>query len=106
MSRKISIPSPLTLAKRAFRAASRSSDPPVVTDEWSDWVGVQSSNVAAVRYHVGESQMEIRFLNGGTYRYSSVPETTFLAFLNAPSKGRYLARVIKPSFKGYRVRGG
>ena len=105
MANKVKIPTPQSLAAKVYGAASRSSDPPVTSiEDWSDWVPLQSSNVAAVRYNSAESQLEVAFRSGGTYRYPSVPETTYLAFLSAPSPGRFVNANIKPAFKGYRVR--
>jgi len=59
----------------------------------SDWVYVDSSNIEAVRYLNGE--LQVRFLNGSSYAYSDVPQDIYDEFVNAPSKGSYLNRMIK-----------
>lgn len=63
----------------------------------ADWVYVDSSNIEAVRYlsEANPRELQVRFLNGSTYSYSDVPEEIYEEFLNAPSKGSYLNRMIK-----------
>lgn len=62
---------------------------------------VVSSNLLSVAYenHV----LEIRFRSGGCYRYHNVPKSVYLALMNAPSKGKYFARHIKPFYPYYKV---
>lgn len=62
---------------------------------------VRSSNVAAVGYEDGVLYVE--FLNGGTYAYDGVDESTYQALAAAPSPGSYLAKNIKGRFEGRRV---
>jgi hypothetical protein len=102
VTNSIKLPTPLTIGRRI--RARRTSDPPHTSDEgWADWIGVSSTNVSSVRYNIDAGQLEVRFRGGNTYRYSAVPETTYLAFLNATSKGRFISRGIKNRFIGYKV---
>jgi len=102
MPSRLTLPTPRTLSARIKGA--RASDPPV-TDrkEWGDWVTVSSSNIAAVRYNLAESSLEIRFRGGRVYRYSSVTLNAYESLLSAPSKGRYVRRSIVGIYPSYRV---
>ena len=57
-------------------------------------IPVNSSNIASVDYD-GSNELEIKFKTGSTYRYVGVSPEIFNTFMDAPSKGRYLAAVIK-----------
>jgi len=48
--------------------------------------------------------MEIEFLGGALYQYENVPEKIFLAFLDAPSQGKYFHQKIKPRFVFSRIK--
>ena len=56
---------------------------------------VRSSNVQSVGYHLETQTLEVEFRNGGVYHYHGVPFDRYKAFMTAPSKGSFLARVIK-----------
>lgn len=61
------------------------------------WVGVQSSNLVAVRWYIREDQvpiLEVRF-NTRSYRYYGVPEHVYRGLMSASSKGTYHHRYIK-----------
>ena len=60
---------------------------------------VRSSNLSSVAWQAGT--LEIKFKNNTVYHYFGVPEAVFAALLQAPSKGRFLHRHIKP-FHGYK----
>lgn len=49
---------------------------------------VSSSNIATVGF--SEGVMEVRFKNGGLYRYEGVTLEQFVALKNAESVGRHL----------------
>ena len=84
---------------------AKASDPPVIDlSGWAEWVTLPSSNIASVRYHNDDSQLEVRFRNGGVYRYGSVPLSVFSTFVQSGSPGRYLARSIRSRFLAYKVR--
>ena len=57
-----------------------------------------SSNLDSF-YYDGAS-LWVRFLlSDKTYEYEGVPQEEFLNLVVAPSRGEYLARVIKPGYK-------
>lgn len=55
---------------------------------------VESSNIAAVGYHVLSSTLEVHFRNGTIYRYAGVPDTVYEAALTAVSIGSFLSREV------------
>jgi hypothetical protein len=64
---------------------------------------VTSSNVASIGYDPVTATLEVEFNNGGIYQYFDVPETIFIEFINADSKGKYLNSMIKGSFRYAKV---
>lgn len=67
-----------------------------------DRTHVSSSNLKAVGYDSETSQLEIEFLNGGLYVYSSVPESVYKGLMVASSHGSYFDANIKKG--GYQYR--
>lgn len=68
-------------------------------------IPVQSSAMRSVGYCADRSVLEIEFQRGTVYRYAGVPENVYQSLMSAPSKGRYLNSVIKPTGYSYeRVR--
>ena len=66
-----------------------------------DWVSVGSTNVAAIAYSGPDFQrLWVRFHNGSVYTFFNVPESVYLGYLSAPSKGRYHHLHVKNAF-GY-----
>ena len=63
---------------------------------------VKSSNVHSIGYDESEGVLEVQFRSGGVYHYYDVPLSVFVGLREAPSKGRYLHKVIKG--KGFRYR--
>jgi hypothetical protein len=63
---------------------------------------VDSSNVASIGYDPATVTLEVEFKNGSIYQYFDVPEAVFQEFINAPSKGKFLA-TIKGSFRYAKV---
>jgi hypothetical protein len=61
---------------------------------------VTSSSICALAYSDGQNLLYVRFKSGRTYRYKEVPQSTFLAFVDAPSKGMHLNSHIKGKFSG------
>ena len=59
-------------------------------------ISVTSSNIVAIGYENGT--LEVHFHNNSAYHYFNVPENIFRAFLNAPSKGKFLHRNIKDKY--------
>ncbi len=67
-------------------------------------IPVLSSNVAAIGYDAGSSTLLVRFHDGArVYSYRGVPTAVYRAFLDSPSKGRFLARFIKGHYSYARV---
>ena len=70
------------------------------------WTRVRSSNVHSVAYSADFKYLFIRY--GGqkgkpvtTYIYRDVDAGVFQGLLAAPSKGEYVARVVKPHFHDF-----
>lgn len=57
-------------------------------------ISVKSSFVAEVGYENGT--LGVRLIDGKRYDYFPVSEETFEKFLNAPSKGIFLNKHVKP----------
>lgn len=70
----------------------------------SDWIAVQSSNLARIRYREDEEALEIEFHGGRIYRYRNVPEQEFQQLRDAPSKGSYFADHIKDRYEYTRLK--
>ena len=64
-----------------------------------DWINANSSNIERFKYDNVSRVLKVEFKTGGTYDYFDVPEQTFNAMCNAPSKGQYLAQQIKGSYR-------
>jgi hypothetical protein len=60
-----------------------------------EMVYVDSSNIEAIGYDEGVSELHVWFLSGGCYVYHDVPLGIFDDFMCAPSKGSFLNREIK-----------
>lgn len=61
---------------------------------------VVSSNIASIGYDEATETLEVEFTSGGTYSYSSVPQSTYQAFLEASSKGAFFAANIRKVYTG------
>ena len=66
-----------------------------------DRQSVQSSNVASIGYSDGT--LEVEFKNGSVYQYAGVPGEVYLGLLAADSKGSYVYRMVRSTYKGVRV---
>lgn len=62
---------------------------------------VDSSVIESVGYEGGV--LEVRFRNGGLYRYRGVPRATFVALMGAPSKGRFFNRYVRDAYRAERL---
>lgn len=65
---------------------------------------VQSSSLESVGFEDGV--LEVRFRNGGVYRYFGVPVIVFLRLLRAGSKGRFFNLEIRDAYRCQRLRQG
>lgn len=69
----------------------------------------ESSNIHSARYDSATEQLWVVFrreVDGGecpTYLYTGFPPAMWVEFVQASSKGRYVAQRIKPMFAGKRV---
>ena len=61
-------------------------------------IAVSSSMIVAIGYIAPARILQVDFSSGDRYRYYDVPAAVFTAFLNAPSKGRFLNHVIKSEY--------
>lgn len=64
---------------------------------------VSSSNLSSVGYDPTSRMLEVQFRNGSIYRYTNVPYSVHQGLMNAPSKGRYLDRMVKGVYRFTRV---
>jgi hypothetical protein len=62
---------------------------------------VESSNVDAVAYE--QDNVFVKFKNGSTYKYKSVPKPVYDNLLTAPSVGQFLNKEIKGIYEFERV---
>lgn len=68
-----------------------------------DRIPVSSSNISQIGYEPDSQILEIEFLKGGVYQYSSVPPSVFDEFMAASSKGRYFSAYVKDRYPTTRV---
>jgi hypothetical protein len=59
---------------------------------------VISSALVSVKYDAASSDLEIRFVNCRTYRYSNVPPDVYEALLDAESKGTLFNALIRDRY--------
>lgn len=69
---------------------------------------VDSSNIASYGHDAETKTLEVTFKGpdgtpGATYRYLQVPVLTVMGLRDAPSKGKYFSRNIKPYYRGEKV---
>lgn len=65
----------------------------------------ESSNIAAEGYSADGEILRIQFLSGSQYDYHGVTPEAYKAFIESPSRGEYLAKVIKPACPASKVKG-
>ena len=56
-------------------------------------IPVASTNVESVGYSNGV--LEVRFRSGAIYHYYNASEALYYQFLNAPSKGQFVSRILR-----------
>lgn len=56
---------------------------------------VSSRNISAIGYDPDSQILEVEFLNGSVYEYSSVPCSEYDGLMNADSKGKYFSANIR-----------
>jgi hypothetical protein len=60
-------------------------------------IAVDSTSLGTVGYDA-ERQLQIEFHNRSIYQYFEVPPTVYQELMQAPSKGAYFNRSIRPRF--------
>lgn len=65
-------------------------------------VPVHSSSLDSVGYE--GNVLEVRFRNGGVYRYFDVPERMYSLLMGADSKGAFFNRHIRDRYEGVRLK--
>lgn len=63
-----------------------------------EWQPVESSNIEAIAYSSGKSELHVKFKSGVEYAYSDVPASVVDDLMAAPSKGKFLAENIKGKY--------
>lgn len=59
-----------------------------------------SSNIASADYDAEAKVLTVTFKNGGTYKYSAVPQEIADGFAETNSPGKYFAANIRGKFDG------
>jgi len=62
---------------------------------------VKSSNIKTIGYK--EGILEVEFTSGSVYQYNEVPQEIYVNILEAESKGKYFAKVVRPKFKAVKI---
>lgn len=64
---------------------------------------VVSSALANIEYDRPARMLEVRFVNGRTYRYADVPPDVYEALMNAGSKGLYFNSQIRNRYHSFEL---
>lgn len=64
---------------------------------------LRSSAVRSVGYDERDHVLEVRYIDGGLYRYFDVPPLLIDALDAAPSKGQFINRIVKKYFRTEKV---
>jgi KTSC domain len=59
---------------------------------------VESTTLATIAYDEALELLQLEFRSQAIYQYFGVPVAVYVAFSDAPSKGRYFNQVIRGSF--------
>jgi hypothetical protein len=62
-----------------------------------------SSNLKGIEYDKDISVLTVFFINGAVYGYSTVPESVYLEFRDAPSAGKYYAAHVKGKYPSHQI---
>jgi hypothetical protein len=68
-----------------------------------NWIPLDSSNLARIRYDDKTMTLEIEFHGGRVYQYFDVPNQVFEGLKHASSHGTFFNEVIKGSYRYARV---
>lgn len=61
----------------------------------TDWVDMDSGNIAAIKYNPASSELYVHFKSGKMYTYYNVPVDVAEGFAHAPSPTQFLNKNIK-----------
>jgi len=78
------------------------SHAPIANQKVVEWLGVESSNIAKVRYFPNDERFDVSFLTGNGidfYSYLGLSEEVFAEFMDSESKGSYFSSEIKGLYK-------
>ena len=62
-----------------------------------------SAVIAQVGYSRTSNELYVEFKNGSVYTYIEVPESVYIEFLNADSRGNYLNTEIVPEYFSFKL---
>ena len=63
------------------------------------WIPVKSSAMTAIRYRAAGKKLDVMWNGDTPHEYTNVPQSKFLAALEAESKGKFVNQVIKPNYR-------
>lgn len=63
-----------------------------------EMVYVDSVSITAVGHDSDSLELHVQFVSGEVYVYENVPSNIFEEFVNAPSKGSYFNREVRPAY--------
>ncbi len=69
----------------------------------TEWIEVDSSNIAAISYVPETQGLMVKFNSGSVYTYADVPAEVFDDFKDADSKGKFFNEHIKGVYPYERV---
>jgi KTSC domain len=67
-------------------------------------IAVDSTTLRTVGYDPERQLLQIEFQNRSIYQYFEVPQSVYEELMEAPSKGAYFNRTIRPRFDHARVK--
>lgn len=66
-------------------------------------MNLKSSRIRSAEYNDSTEALTIEFVNGGKYKYFSVPESIYQELIKSQSPGKYFDQNIKPHFSCAKV---
>ncbi|TCL31987.1 KTSC domain-containing protein [Anaerospora hongkongensis] len=64
---------------------------------------LQSVSIRSIRYDSVKQELDIHFLNRGTYRYQKVPLAVYEGLLLAELPDNYIEKQIKPNYQAVKM---
>ncbi len=72
--------------------------------EVDGWLELEeSSTITKFKYEASTQTLAVEFKSGGLYHYFDVPEEVAISFKDAESKGKFLSKSIKPTFRSTKM---